>query len=136
MGVWQAMRVVLAWLWEMFKPPSGVQARRVVMAFTLLVMAGRFGFKADLAWLLGTNQRGASLAVRCGVFAVVRGALLDDRYPPVDNGRLRDQRLWFCALYRPGFRRVAGVPVRSLLHAHGAHSAGRRGRDLENPTPC
>ena len=37
------MRVVLAWLWEMFKPPSGVQARRVVMAFTLLVMAGRFG---------------------------------------------------------------------------------------------
>ena len=37
------MRVALAWLWEMFKPPSGVQARRVVMAFTLLVMAGRFG---------------------------------------------------------------------------------------------
>jgi hypothetical protein len=37
------MRVALAGLWEMFKPPSGVQARRVVMAFTLLVMAGRFG---------------------------------------------------------------------------------------------
>ena len=37
------MRVALVWLWEMFKPPSGVQARRVVMAFTLLVMAGRFG---------------------------------------------------------------------------------------------
>ena len=37
------MRVVLVWLWEAFKPPSGVQARRVVMAFTLLVMAGRFG---------------------------------------------------------------------------------------------
>ena len=37
------MRVALAWLWEMFKPPSGRDARRVVMAFTLLVMAGRFG---------------------------------------------------------------------------------------------
>ena len=37
------MRVALAWLWEMFKPPPGVQARRVVMAFTLLVMLGRFG---------------------------------------------------------------------------------------------
>ena len=37
------MRVALVWLWEAFKPPSGVQARRVVMAFTLLVMAGRFG---------------------------------------------------------------------------------------------
>ena len=37
------MRAALAWLWETFKPPSGVQARRVVMAFTLLVMAGRFG---------------------------------------------------------------------------------------------
>ena len=31
------------WLWDTFKPPSGVQARRVVMAFTLLVMVGRFG---------------------------------------------------------------------------------------------
>ena len=37
------MRVALAGLWEMFKPPSGVQARRVVMALTLLVMLGRFG---------------------------------------------------------------------------------------------
>ena len=37
------MRVALVWLWEMFKPPSGRDARRVVMAFTLLVMAGRFG---------------------------------------------------------------------------------------------
>ena len=31
------------WLWDTFKPPSGVQARRVVMAFTALVMVGRFG---------------------------------------------------------------------------------------------
>ena len=31
------------WLWDTFKPPSGVQARRVVMAFTLLAMVGRFG---------------------------------------------------------------------------------------------
>jgi len=31
------------WLWDTIKPPSGVQARRVVMAFTLLVMVGRFG---------------------------------------------------------------------------------------------
>ena len=30
-------------LWDALKPPSGVQARRVVMAFTLLVMVGRFG---------------------------------------------------------------------------------------------
>lgn len=37
------MRVALVWLWDTFKPPSGVQARRVVMAFTLLVMLGRFG---------------------------------------------------------------------------------------------
>ena len=37
------MRVALVWLWEMFKPPSGRDARRVVMAFTLLVMLGRFG---------------------------------------------------------------------------------------------
>ena len=37
------MRAALAWLWETFKPPSGPGARRVVMAFTLLVMAGRFG---------------------------------------------------------------------------------------------
>lgn len=32
-----------AWLWETFKPPSGRDARRVVMAFTALVMVGRFG---------------------------------------------------------------------------------------------
>ena len=37
------MRVALVWLRETFKPPSGPGARRVVMAFTLLVMAGRFG---------------------------------------------------------------------------------------------
>ena len=37
------MRVALAWLWEMFKPPSGRDARRVVMAFTFLVTLGRFG---------------------------------------------------------------------------------------------
>ena len=36
------------------------------------------------------------------VFAVVRGVVPDARYPPVDNGRLRDQRLRLCALYRPG----------------------------------
>jgi hypothetical protein len=29
------------WLWDTFKPPSGVQARRVVMAFTALVALGR-----------------------------------------------------------------------------------------------
>ena len=34
---------MIAWLWDMFKPPSGVQARRVVMAFTALVALGRAG---------------------------------------------------------------------------------------------
>ena len=37
------LRTWLFWLWNTFKPPSGVQARRVVMAFTALVMVGRFG---------------------------------------------------------------------------------------------
>ena len=37
------LKVWLVWLWDTIKPPSGVQARRVVMAFTLLVMVGRFG---------------------------------------------------------------------------------------------
>ena len=36
-------RQLIAWLWDMFKPPSGVQARRVVMAFTALVTLGRAG---------------------------------------------------------------------------------------------
>ncbi len=36
-------RQLIAWLWDMFKPPSGVQARRVVMAFTALVALGRAG---------------------------------------------------------------------------------------------
>lgn len=30
-------------LWDALKPPSGIHARRVVMAFTLLVTVGRFG---------------------------------------------------------------------------------------------
>lgn len=30
-------------LWDTFKPPSGRDARRVVMAFTALVLIGRFG---------------------------------------------------------------------------------------------
>ena len=34
---------VISWLWDTFKPPSGVQARRVVMAFTALVTLGRAG---------------------------------------------------------------------------------------------
>ena len=34
---------VISWLWDTFKPPSGVQARRVVMAFTALVALGRAG---------------------------------------------------------------------------------------------
>ena len=37
------LKAVGLWLWDTIKPPSGVQARRVVMAFTLLVMVGRFG---------------------------------------------------------------------------------------------
>ena len=37
------LRTWLFWLWDTFKPPSGVHARRVVMAFTALVMVGRFG---------------------------------------------------------------------------------------------
>ena len=39
----EQLRTWLVWLWDTIKPPSGVQARRVVMAFTLLVMVGRFG---------------------------------------------------------------------------------------------
>ena len=34
---------VISWLWDTFKPPVGVQARRVVMAFTALVTLGRAG---------------------------------------------------------------------------------------------
>ena len=34
---------VISWLWDTFKPPAGVQARRVVMAFTALVTLGRAG---------------------------------------------------------------------------------------------
>ena len=34
---------VISWLWDTFKPPVGVQARRVVMAFTALVALGRAG---------------------------------------------------------------------------------------------
>ena len=37
------MRTWLFWLLDTFKPPSGVQARRVVMAFTALVALGRAG---------------------------------------------------------------------------------------------
>ena len=37
------LKVWLVWLWDTFKPPSGVQARRVVMAFTALVALGRAG---------------------------------------------------------------------------------------------
>ena len=36
-------KIVVAWLWDIFRPPSGHDARRVVMAFTALVTAGRFG---------------------------------------------------------------------------------------------
>ena len=36
-------RALKAWLWEIFRPPSVRDARRVVMAFTFLVMLGRFG---------------------------------------------------------------------------------------------
>ena len=36
-------RTLIAWLLDTFKPPSGVQARRVVMAFTSLVALGRAG---------------------------------------------------------------------------------------------
>ena len=32
-----------AWLWDIVRPPSGRDARRVVMTFTLLVTIGRFG---------------------------------------------------------------------------------------------
>jgi len=39
----EQLRTWLVWLLDTFKPPSGVQARRVVMTFTLLVMVGRFG---------------------------------------------------------------------------------------------
>lgn len=39
----EQLRTWLVWLWDTIKPSSGVQARRVVMAFTLLVMVGRFG---------------------------------------------------------------------------------------------
>jgi len=39
----EQLRTWLVWLWDTIKPPSGVQARRLVMAFTLLVMVGRFG---------------------------------------------------------------------------------------------
>lgn len=39
----EQLRTWLVWLWDTIKPPSGVQARRVVMVFTLLVMVGRFG---------------------------------------------------------------------------------------------
>lgn len=37
------MTIFLAWLWDIVRPPSGRDARRVVMAFTALVVAGRFG---------------------------------------------------------------------------------------------
>lgn len=37
------LKAIGRWLWNALKPPSGVQARRVVMAFTLLVVVGRFG---------------------------------------------------------------------------------------------
>ena len=43
------LKVWLVWLWDTIKPPSGVQARRVVMAFTLLVMVGRMGLLSLLS---------------------------------------------------------------------------------------
>lgn len=33
----------MGWLWDLCQPPSGRDARRVVMAFTALVVVGRFG---------------------------------------------------------------------------------------------
>ena len=42
-------RTLIAWLWDTFKPPAGVQARRVVMAFTLILAVGRLGLLNLLA---------------------------------------------------------------------------------------
>jgi hypothetical protein len=39
----EQLRTWLVWLLDTIKPPSGVQARRVVMAFTALVALGRAG---------------------------------------------------------------------------------------------
>ena len=36
-------RALRGWLWDIVRSPSGRDARRVVMAFTALVMIGRFG---------------------------------------------------------------------------------------------
>ena len=50
------LKAVGLWLWDTIKPPSGVQARRVVMAFTLLVMVGRF-------WLLKFTSPGSAVRI-------------------------------------------------------------------------
>lgn len=52
----EQLRTWLVWLWDTFKSPSGVQARRVVMAFTLLVMVGRF-------WLLRLTSPGSAARI-------------------------------------------------------------------------
>ena len=116
------MRVALAWLWEMFKPPSGVQARRVVMAFTLLVMAGRFG----LTRLTSLGSASRINVVPAWQYGVAFLLLFVALYCTLDTRRLTIA----------GFRRVAGVSKRSLLCAHGAHSAGRGGDYLEGAAPC
>ena len=51
--------------------PSGVQARRVVMAFTALVAFGAGGADAHhVAWLSGQNQRGTAESIRHCVLAL------------------------------------------------------------------
>lgn len=43
LGMGARTRALRGWLWDIVRPPSGRDARRVVMAFTLLVTMGRFG---------------------------------------------------------------------------------------------
>ncbi len=73
-----------AWLWETFKPPSGRDARRVVMAFTALVMAGRFG----LAFLTSPGSASRINIIPAWQYGVVYLALLLALWWTLDSRRL------------------------------------------------
>ena len=58
-------------LWDALKPPVGIQARRVVMAYTALVVIGRFGLTRFTS---PGSAAGIDVRRRCGGTHDISGA--------------------------------------------------------------
>jgi hypothetical protein len=93
------MRVALVWLLDTFKPPSGVQARRVVMAFTLLVALGRAG----LTRLTSPTSAARINVIPAWQYGVAFGLLFVALYLTTNGRRLTmagfATSIYGCALY-------------------------------------